>query len=363
MKKKNCQTQSIKEIHERSVLRQCKLRRHESEASGDEKRQSDDHFLLKTSTLHTAVLSNNAARLGELLSAPDCDPNARDVEGMTALHHAAAYDEPALVRLLLQHPATDVNARNARLNTPLHSAAAHDSRAAMATLLQHAPIDADAVNVWHESPLMLAAAGNHVACARLLLRHGADRAQRDNWGCDASDVAKSHQAADVAALLQLADGQVPPPEPEAVAVVSSRLRLRTTCLAKLIEAPLDDARFLALLNNSDIDTVTADFFGLTVLHKLVAWNKHALLAPFLTHRRTDATQVFAVRDGKDSPLHVGVQMCAIESVRELLRLAPAAARAALLAARNGEQLTALALAQAMQHDEFVAMLAASGGDV
>lgn len=311
--------------------------------------------------MHSAVLSNNAARLAELLSAPDCDPNARDAEGMTALHHAAAYNEPALVTLLLQHRATDVNARNARLNTPLHSAAAHDSQAAMAALLRHAPIDADAVNVWHESPLILAAAGNHVECARLLLRHGADRALRDKWLCDATDVAKSHQAADVAALLQLADGQVPPAEPDAVAVVSSRLRLRTTCLAKLIEAPLDDARFLALLNNSDIDTATADFFGLTVLHKLVAWNKHALLEPFLTHRRTDATQLFAVRDGKDSPLHLGVQMCAVESVRELLRLAPAAARAALLAARNGEQLTALALAQAMQHGEFVAMLAASGG--
>jgi hypothetical protein len=34
------QTQSIVEIHERSVLHQCDLRRDESETSGDEKRQS-----------------------------------------------------------------------------------------------------------------------------------------------------------------------------------------------------------------------------------------------------------------------------------------------------------------------------------
>jgi hypothetical protein len=36
-----CHTQSIVEIHERSVLRRSELRRDESEASGDEKRKSD----------------------------------------------------------------------------------------------------------------------------------------------------------------------------------------------------------------------------------------------------------------------------------------------------------------------------------
>jgi hypothetical protein len=42
--KDGCHTKSIVESHERSVLRQRELRRDESEASGDEKRKSDDHL-------------------------------------------------------------------------------------------------------------------------------------------------------------------------------------------------------------------------------------------------------------------------------------------------------------------------------
>lgn len=311
-------------------------------------------------SLHAAVLGNNLARLELLLADASVDPNALDAEGMAALHFAASYNEPTMIRALAQHPAIDLNVRNRRGNTPLHAAVANDAAAAVAALLEcGGAIDADATNQWRETALSVACSSGHVACVRLLLRHGVDRTVRDRWEQTPAEVAAAHQAHAVVDLLRHVDanaGQLPPDDAAAVvATQSQRLRLRSFVLAKLIEAPLDDQRFLTLLQHAEIDLASADYYGLTVVHKLVSWNKSALLAPFLTHRRFDARLLVPV-DGKDSPLHLGVQMGALESVRELMRLLPPEARDALRAARNGEQQTALEIAEAMQHGELVAVL-------
>lgn len=311
--------------------------------------------------LHVAVLGNNRTRITQLLAQSECNVSALDNEGMSPLHYAAAYDEAAILAELLGHSSSNVDVRNRRDNTPLHTAAAHDASAAVGALLQGGA-DVNAVNQWNETPLIVACCGGHVRTVRALLAHGADCAPLDRWQSSALDVAVAHQAVDVVSLLRywIEHGALPVVEPvAATAAVSAAVvpRLRSFVLAKLIEAPLANERFLHLLQNAELGVNAPDYFGMTALHKLVAWNKSELIAPFLAHRRVDVPLLCVALAGKsrDSVLHLAVQMGALEAARELLERAPAATRSRMLALRNEAQQSALELATQSGQAEFVTL--------
>lgn len=309
--------------------------------------------------LHVAVLGNNRSRISQLLQQSDCNVCALDNEGMSALHYAAAYDESAIVTELLQHESSNANVTNRRINTPLHTAAAHDASAAIESLLNDARTDLNAVNLWQETPLIVACSGGHVRAVRVLLAHGADRSRVDRWQSTALDVAEANQATEVVELLRHFEthGELPP-LPLSAPLTTTVLRLRSFCLAKLIEAPLDNERFLQLLHNPEIDVNAPDYYGMTVLHKLVAWNKAELVAPFLAHRRADVALLCRAAAGKsrDTALHLAVQMGAVDAARELLRCAPRELVDELLAMRDAaHQQSAAELAAHSGQSEFVAM--------
>ena len=100
-----------------------------------------------------------------------------------------------------------------------------------------------------------------------------------------------------------------------------------------------------------------DYYGMTVLHKLVAWNKAELVAPFLAHRRVGVPLLCVALAGKsrDSALHLAVQMGALEAARALLECAPAAVRATMLELRNEAQQSALELAAQSDQADFVTL--------
>lgn len=150
-----------------------------------------------------ALGSGDARRLRERLD-QGTSPNARDVNGNTALMLAAVYGDVSSLRLLLERGA-DVNATNAAGATALMRAAfdfekvrllveaganvharsglgntalllaarpAHSRRAVELLLARGA--DAKAANQFGATPLMAAVAGGDEQSVRLLLRHGAD---------------------------------------------------------------------------------------------------------------------------------------------------------------------------------------------
>jgi uncharacterized protein len=137
-----------------------------------------------------------------LLSQPGLDPNARGLNGSTALLKYVWRDRKDAVEKLLEHRA-DVNAQDADGDAPLHGAA-QNGNVEILNLLLDKGADPNVKNKLGGTPLMWAAVfGNETAAERLLER-GADASLKDADGMTALDWARKNKRDKAAAVLQRA---------------------------------------------------------------------------------------------------------------------------------------------------------------
>ncbi len=125
----------------------------------------------KLAAVITAVRSEPAAVVQQLIAATPDLINATDAAGSTLLHHAAGFGTLDTVTLLLERGAA-VNAANRRRSTPLHWAI-HDEAKVRLLLARGASINAKQIE--GRTPVFLAATlGNGNKILQLLLEKGAD---------------------------------------------------------------------------------------------------------------------------------------------------------------------------------------------
>ncbi|HEX6043801.1 MAG TPA: ankyrin repeat domain-containing protein [Pyrinomonadaceae bacterium] len=137
-----------------------------------------------------------------LLSQPGLDPNARGLNGTTALLKYVWRDRKDAVDVLLKRGA-DVNAQDADGDAPLHGAA-ENGNVEILNLLLDKGADPNVKNKLGGTPLMWAAVfGNETAAARLLER-GADASLKDVEGMTALDWARKNKRDKAVAVLQRA---------------------------------------------------------------------------------------------------------------------------------------------------------------
>ena len=105
------------------------------------------------------------------------DPDAAQIDGMTALHWAAYHDDPQIVALLVRAGA-NVKVANRYGVTPL-SLACTNGNGAIVDLLLKAGADPNAALPGGETPLMTAARSGSLAAVKALLARGAAADGRD----------------------------------------------------------------------------------------------------------------------------------------------------------------------------------------
>ncbi|MDG2381119.1 MAG: ankyrin repeat domain-containing protein [Pirellulaceae bacterium] len=121
--------------------------------------------------LADAIEQQNTTKIRELL-AKDVDPNAAQVDGMTALHWAVYYDNLSTTKQLVAIKA-DVNAQN-RYGVPPLSLACKNGSLPIVKLLLDAGADPNARLHGGESVLMTAARTGMVGPVRVLIEAGAE---------------------------------------------------------------------------------------------------------------------------------------------------------------------------------------------
>ncbi len=211
----------------------------------------------------------------------DDDPSEGSAEdsGLTCFHYAAHYNAKDVIRFLCTLPSSQsvFQVRSKRGYSVLHSAALAGSAEVLAELLRDAPAETlNARNKWGETALHLAAQAGSTRCFTLLREANADESIRDNWERTAADVARECFLGRQEAIQKS--------EVSAAAVKTVRN------LARLIEFPLDEESFVALCGSDDVDVGGKDFFGLTALHKVAAWDKPNCVA-FLLRLRPNLINV------------------------------------------------------------------------
>ncbi len=135
-----------------------------------------------------------------LLDQPKLDPNARGLNGVTALISYAWRDQKDAVRRLLDLGA-DVNAQDNDGDVALHGAA-ETGNVEIIDMLLAKKANPNLKNKQGGTPLMWAAVFGNEEAARRLLKHGADPSLKDNDGMTARDWAIKNKREKVAALLQ-----------------------------------------------------------------------------------------------------------------------------------------------------------------
>ena len=222
-------------------------------------------------------------------------------------------------------------------------------------------MEIDAANRWGETALHLCAGAAHSAEALALLRAGANVDLCDQWERTAAAVAHEHREPTLAALLEAhargehvgedEAGECGKEEAEQHAERQQRVQLRSFVLAKLMEAPLSDARFGSWLAHAEIDVNASDYYGMSPLHKLAAWNKPALVHALAAHRRFDRAQLTRASGDGAAPLHLALLTHSLASAHALLAVADDAERRCMLAQENADGCRPLQLAHAMQLDD------------
>lgn len=328
--------------------------------------------------LAAAVIRGNAEGVSQLLAEQPSEGalDALDAEGQTALHWAALYNEAGIAWQLLKAGAAP-STPNSKGASALHQAVLGCSHAAVRLLLAADPLQALSANRWSETPLHLAAQVGDPLSVLLLLRCGAPLLAPDQWARTPSQVAADHGQAPLdrlfAALAALPDGdrssaaarwllllegtgelrldsadvvgaELEPDhenrgdEEERAAgekneVERSSVEAPAKVMAKMMEAPLDEERFVELLRRSQLeegspghlrlDVVSADMYGLTPMHKLASWDRPHALQRLLEHPlvgqspSSEFARVFCTPRG-ETPLLLALEMGALRCSHLLL---------------------------------------------
>jgi ankyrin repeat protein len=137
-----------------------------------------------------------------LLNHPKLDPNARGLNGVTALGKYAWRGDKHAVRRLLDLGA-DVNAQDNDGDAPLHGAAQNGDVEIIDMLIEKSA-NPNLKNKQGGTPLMWAAVFGHEEASRRLIERGADASLKDNDGLTARDWAIKNKRQRVVAVLQRA---------------------------------------------------------------------------------------------------------------------------------------------------------------
>ena len=152
---------------------------------------------------YTALIHAIEARYEDvekiLLNHPQLDPNARGLNGVTALSKYVWREQKYAVEKLLERGA-DVNAQDNDGDAPLHGAA-QSGNVEILDLLLDKGADPNLKNKQGGTPLMWAAVFGHEDAARRLIQRGADPSLKDNDGMTARDWAIKNNRASVVTLL------------------------------------------------------------------------------------------------------------------------------------------------------------------
>lgn len=135
-----------------------------------------------------------------LLDQPNLDPNARGLNGVTALMSYAWRDKTDAVKKMLDHGA-DVNAQDNDGDAALHGVAKSGNMEILNLLLDKGA-NPNLKNKLGGTPLMWAAVFGHEDAAKQLLARGADATLKDVDGMTALDWAVKNNREKVIALLQ-----------------------------------------------------------------------------------------------------------------------------------------------------------------
>ena len=257
-------------------------------------------------TFQIAVIQGDVEKARKFEGDPaECDPTD---SMMTCFHYASQNNDVPMLRYLVHsrsNPATCFLVRNKRGNNVVHQASLSASFAALEFLLSFEDHRKciDDTNVWEETPLHLAAQSGDKKCLDLLKQAGADASKKDKWGRTAEEVFADHFAGKKDKQMPLA--------------VSKK---KTKVLSKTIEFPLDEERFLKLLDDEETDIFSKDTFGLSVLHKLSAWNCDRLLMHVLGMLEEEKGSFLNEIDGEGNTcLHHAAMMGAMRTYEILLK--------------------------------------------
>ncbi len=230
-------------------------------------------------------------------------------DGYDAVHWAANYDDEAALSACLSSDPARAALVTSRGMTPLHICALNNSVQCARALLLLLPAGAiNAVNCWGETALHLACACDASEVRAVLLQAGADALAQDAWGRTPSEAAAAYHAGQLGSVAQPPSPPHPPqlppllapssiaaasfnhellsaissrrlrsippplvrgifcdvlPSPSPAAAAPSASRQARRSLSALVEYPGDADRVRSLLQDSAVDAVGADSFGLT----------------------------------------------------------------------------------------------------
>lgn len=165
---------------------------------------SEDERLASTARLCAAVCAGHAAEAVRLVLEEGADPNALDVNGLSAVHYAAASGDTSLVRLLC-------GPVNVYEFTPSHARMAHAGHlpavpsvvaAELAVeLLASLGVDVNNADDSGSTPVAAAASDGHASVVAALLEWGADAMAVDKAGRTAMFEAAEKSGSSALAVL------------------------------------------------------------------------------------------------------------------------------------------------------------------
>ena len=133
---------------------------------------------------------------------------------------------------------------------------------------------------------------------------------------------------------------------------------RKPALSKLVEYPGDPAAIAALLAAGSVDPSGRDLFGLSALHKFVAWDKRDLCEILLPHLGAGDSSAAGGPD-QQTVLHAAADMGGCRALQLLLERQAEGKLWLDLEAKDKHGRTAHALALERGHEEVAALLAAA----
>jgi hypothetical protein len=261
-----------------------------------------------------AAMRGDTQTVLDLVELADTNINELDDESMSALHRAAAYEETKIIQILLKDKRTDPLITNKRGGTALHQATVSGAEASVRELLKNETIkkSIDFPNMWGETALILAATRGDSQIAFTLLQNGADKNVRDQWGKSAEEVAKDYGESDAYIIIRdFTQGMTyQPVEKKQVVTVTKKI------MSKMIEAPLNEEFALGLIADENIDINGADYYKLSAIHKIAAWEKGTILKELLRHPDIIVDKVGT--DGENA-LHIALSNCAVHCAEILIQ--------------------------------------------